>query len=390
MVRRLAHAGVLGGARSAGLAVLLALSIAAVGVAAAPAPPGKPGHAPGSPGSSGASAAAAPVGDSGSAGPASPPTSPPAAQSQSSSPAPSASSTHQPADPTAQEKALSDIQDELLAVYTLYEQASRAASRTKDAQSIEDATRAADLASGAADDARRIADQVEKKYGTSVVGSVMAEVRGVSQGADDVEAMAASAKLELQRKESASTALCGANSTLHARPLCVYYGIYTATLSQVRVKGEPGSTVEPFWGGQSRHRLASVAVPTVGVRLRLPYPVVWYLTKWKQLKFASLDLGVYSAFISPTVSEGGAAVKGSAEPSCSKSNGEFETRLPCQGNASVSPYAAGYFGVTFGKSGIGYVSLMPITVGVGQVGTEGSLRTFSGWTVGLIELHGTL
>lgn len=177
-----------------------------------------------------------------------------------------------------------------------------------------------------------------------------------------------------EEKKRAENSLCGiAASGDGPRSVCLVYGLFAAALSKVRVTGE---------GSEAAQRLTSIAVPFAGVRL---IPQLWFgLNEWG---IVSLDIAGYSAFLSQSVT---ATTPSVTKTSCSRGGGDFEAKLPCEANGQIHPYLGGYVGVTVGRSGLAYVTIIPFTLGLAQVGAVAELRTYYGWSVGAIQLNGNL
>lgn len=210
---------------------------------------------------------------------------------------------------------------------------------------------------------------------------------------DEATAIAEVVDVELRKEgeKRAEGALCGraqgeprTNQPAAPRSMCFFYGIFTASLSRVSVFGESGSTPKsPYWGGETAHQIAAIVVPVAGVRL-IPFH--------DSQGYIALDLGAYSSTFSPRIRtrEGAESSAPEATISCSRAGGEFEKRLPCEGNVTLNPYLAGFIGVTIGRNGLGYLSAIPFTIGFGTLGREATLRGYYGWTVGFAQLHGRL
>jgi len=183
-------------------------------------------------------------------------------------------------------------------------------------------------------------------------------------------------------QKQTSDSLCGALSDgVTPKSVCFVYGLFAASLSFVNVVGE-GSGTGSVFSGQSNHHLTSIAVPFAGIRF---LPQVWAGVKtWG---FISLDIAGYSAFLSQNL---GSASPSAAKVSCSTVGGDFTLRLPCEANAAVEPYLGAYVGVTVGKSGLAYLTLIPFTFGIAQVGIDSGLRGYSGWSVGALQINGNL
>ncbi|HEX5098090.1 MAG TPA: hypothetical protein VFV94_01250, partial [Polyangiaceae bacterium] len=115
---------------------------------------------------------------------------------------------------------------------------------------------------------------------------------------------------------------------------CVFAGAAAASYSLTLGNGRRQ--------GETSHHIVSLVVPTLGVR-------------YSASRFISLDLAAYTAIISPELQVNSTDRKGT---SCSTTGGTFEDSLPCEGNAQLRPYLAGFLGGTVGtgNSSLGLVS----------------------------------
>jgi hypothetical protein len=239
----------------------------------------------------------------------------------------------------------------------------------------EDATEAdtASEAEDAADRVHLVADQVAAQGGD----------KGKKEALDKLEEKARRAVAEKQEieheKKKAEESLCSASSDnpQAVKSLCLVFGLFAASLSVVRVEGEGLPSPSGFYSGQSSHHLTSIAVPFAGAR--------W--VPLKSVGYVSLDVAAYSAFLTQNLNA--STPTGRKEP-CSSTATDFASRLPCEANAPVFPYLGAYLGITVGKSGLAYVTLIPFTLGLAQVGTSTALRGYMGWSVGVIQLNGSL
>lgn len=250
------------------------------------------------------------------------------------------------------------------------------------------------VAAEAAEEQAEALEQSALRLRTTVMDEIAEEVRLSDQVRDALEeaqsaeqdAEAAHTKAsrvvdEKEREDTADEALCGANATQTAsQSTCFFYGLFTASLSRVTIAGEDGTgTGNPYWGGRSARQIGAVAVPTAGARYVPPV-----------LPYISIDAGVFSSFVSPKLQSNEPTSTASPAETCSEKDGEFEARLPCQGNAALNPYAVGYLGVTIGRKNLGFATIMPLTFGLGSLGESRSLKSFYGWTLGVVQINGTL
>jgi hypothetical protein len=183
-------------------------------------------------------------------------------------------------------------------------------------------------------------------------------------------------------KKQAAESLCSAvDDSTSPKAVCLVYGLFAASLSVVSVNGE-GSSSAGFVSGESSHHLTSIAVPFAGIRF---LPQVWFGAKsWGVI---SLDIAGYSAFLTQNL---GATGPAHTKVSCSSTGSDFVARLPCEADAPVIPYVGAYLGITFGQTKLAYVSLIPFTVGLAQVGSTAGLRGYTGWSVGALQINGSL
>jgi hypothetical protein len=230
----------------------------------------------------------------------------------------------------------------------------------------------------------------ESKSQAKAAQAVSDQVQASASATPQQKAAAAKSVTAAQQSvtnKQTSESLCGAvdstatDSAAHPRSVCFVYGLFAASLSFVNVDGE-GSGTGSVFSGQSNHHLASIAVPFAGVRL---LPQVWAgVDNWG---FLSIDISGYSAFLSQNL---GTSSPTSSKAACSSTNSDFAQRLPCEANATVTPYLGAYVGVTVGKSGLAYLTLIPFTFGMAQVGVDSGLHVYSGWSVGALQINGSL
>lgn len=227
--------------------------------------------------------------------------------------------------------------------------------------------------------AKKPAD-AEAALGRAKVGQALLEASPASTPAQRNAAAndVTSATSSLQSAIQADASLCGTSaSTGKASWLCISYGLFAASLSVVQV----GTGVGTGLSGSSNHHLTSVAVPFAAVRV-LPWEGLWGVGG-----YVSLDVALYSAFLTQSL---GAGSPTATKQSCSTAGGDFESKLPCEANASLQPYAGAYVGITVGNSKLAYLTLIPFTTGLAQVGTAPGLQWYSGWSLGVIQLNGNL
>ncbi len=229
---------------------------------------------------------------------------------------------------------------------------------------------------------RVMASTKEEADALKALQDVLKDVDLTARDAQTVYSEAQELESRVRRQEAASDALCGeADGGGEPRRLCFVFGLFTAALSRVVVSGEDGTgALSPYFGGRTSRQLAAAAIPATAARV---VPI-------DSAPYVSIDLGVYSAFLSPRLETASTQSSSTSKTSCSSTAGNFEKNLPCQANAPLNPYAAFYLGATFGKENVGYVSFLPITLGLGTVGDSKKMTSFYGWTLGMVQLNGTL
>jgi hypothetical protein len=112
----------------------------------------------------------------------------------------------------------------------------------------------------------------------------------------------------------------------------------------------------------SHSALMSFAVPYAAFRAT-PYNGTW-------TRFLAWDVLLYSAYISNPPS-------GAAATACTPSPNAIERNLHCESNPTIRPFASLGLAMTIGKDGIGYVSLIPVSIGFAKVGDQGVHPYFS-------------
>jgi hypothetical protein len=298
-------------------------------------------------------------------------------------------------------KAAKDADTELRAAREAYFSALQGAKGVTNAEvtnagkQMEKASTAAEtaaVAAATAEDVAQLLDTRVLKHRTLLAQSIANEARLATelqrideesqQFADDTADVYDEIEKEAAKKtreDEGRDALCGVSGS-ESRKACFYFGVFTAALSRVVVNGEDGtSSANSYWGGKSARQIGAVAVPNAGLR---------WLPLWT---FVSVDFGVYSAFVSPKLEAAqSTSIQGAKGGPCSLRAEDFERDLPCQGNATLTPYAAAYLGITLGRKNLGYATLMPLTLGLGTLDDAKSLKTFFGWTLGVLQLNGTL
>lgn len=236
-----------------------------------------------------------------------------------------------------------------------------------------DATRAAAQALA---NARSASNLDDAKTAAAAVELQAAKVRGqlrivsdpfMLAAAAEADGYEASAKAEVDLRDGAAKAMCGADDHGRRKRMCGTYGIFAAALSYIWTQTD-GS-----WN--SRPRLNSVGVPSVAFRW-LPPKIGWL----------AVDLGGYSAFLTKSLT---ATTPSVDKISCTRSPSDYENRLPCEANTLAYPYLAGYVGLTAGRDGIGFITLSPVTFGIAQLGTSSVLAPYVGVMVGFLQINGT-
>jgi hypothetical protein len=127
--------------------------------------------------------------------------------------------------------------------------------------------------------------------------------------------------------------------------------------------------------GQTGHRIVSLVVPAGGVRMVLS-------------QYLSLDMGLYTAIISPQLQVNDVNTVGTG---CSKHNGAFEDKLPCEGNAVLRPYGAALVALTVGtgSSALGVISL-GLTFGFARTAQDPEAFLFYGLMLGTGGVYSTV
>jgi hypothetical protein len=172
-------------------------------------------------------------------------------------------------------------------------------------------------------------------------------------------------------KTRGQDSMCGLDpDTGNTRRTCFAYGVMSASLSYVFT---PGST------GHGSNQLLSVASPFAAVR--------WLPSPLHAPAFGIDIVGAYSSFLTSTAIQ--RLNPQVTKMPCSSSGSPFDAKLSCQANANEIPYGALYFaGLTVGKKGLSYVQLVPLSIGIGQLGSEQSLRPFLGAMLNVLQISG--
>jgi hypothetical protein len=146
---------------------------------------------------------------------------------------------------------------------------------------------------------------------------------------------------------------------------CFYAGAILASASWV---GTDISGKGALHGGETTHTLISTVIPTAGLRFALE----------KRARVAA-DIGALSMLLSKDLSSS------SSRKGCRITDSDFEKKLPCEGNVSVSPVLAGYVGITIGTEDIGLLSVMYM-MGAARTSLDNSIYFYQGLAVGVISL----
>jgi len=235
------------------------------------------------------------------------------------------------------------------------EVAAQAATQARNADSLEDAESAAKLAMEAAALAELQRSKLPDKTNTSA--------------AIAARTSATLAHRELSLRKGAEETICGKDSKGRPGSTCLSFGVFGAMLSYLWVWNASSFT--------SRPRFADVVVPAVAGR--------WEPWSEQGVGWVALEVGAYTTFLSRSLV---ASSPTTTKMACNQSASEYEKRLPCEANSAVYPYMAGYVGATFGRAGLGYLTIAPLTLGVAQVGSRQALRGYFGTTVGALQING--
>jgi hypothetical protein len=248
-------------------------------------------------------------------------------------------------------------------------EACRARDAAEASRSVDDSKTAASRAEDAARRTRSVAD----KTAIADVQKIAAHAEKCAQAARSIAAS----------KERLAGSLCGLRDDGTPRTTCGVAGVFGATLSQMFWTSPMGA-----YGGSSTQRLASVAVPFAAWRWAPLFerePLEAEDPERLYGGYVAFEIGAYSAFLTKALA---AADPDPTLSSCSRDGGDFERRLPCQANAAIYPYLGTYAAMTAGRSGVGYITISPVTLGLAQVGAEKGLRWFAGWMMGIFQING--
>jgi hypothetical protein len=194
--------------------------------------------------------------------------------------------------------------------------------------------------------------QEAKSHAADAPAADQATAQASAGGAQDALATATktSATSAQQFSTASGNAGCGGKSAF-----CLFGGAFLAGYSLTTGAGDRQ--------GETGHHIVQLALPTAGIR-------------YAALQYASLDLGFYTAIISPQFQVNQVNSSGSG---CATKGGTFENSLPCEGDAPLRPYAALFLGATIGtgSSSLGLVSI-GWTVGGARTDQDPNLFWFSG------------
>src|SRR6185369_7045582 len=115
--------------------------------------------------------------------------------------------------------------------------------------------------------------------------------------------------------------------------------------------------------------------------------VRWLPSPLHAPSFAIDLVGAYSSFLTTTALQ--KANPQVTKMPCSSSGNQFDLHLSCQANANEVPYGAFYvLGFVAGTKGLSYVELVPFSIGIGQLGSDQSLRPFLGAMLNVLQVSG--
>jgi len=172
---------------------------------------------------------------------------------------------------------------------------------------------------------------------------------------------ALSAQLE-QQKADVEDANKGCNGAF----MCLFAGAFLANYSLTSMWLSPRR-------GQSGHHIVALVVPTAGFRIAF-HPNI------------SFDASLYTAILSKDLQVN--TIDGKND-GCRKGGGEFEDRLPCEGNAEARPYGAFNVGFTFGSESLGLIS-PGLTFGIARTTQDPNAKPFIGFLLGLGQVFTTI
>jgi hypothetical protein len=127
--------------------------------------------------------------------------------------------------------------------------------------------------------------------------------------------------------------------------------------------------------GQTGHHIVNLLVPAGGLRFAVRANI-------------SIDLGLYTAIISPEFQPNGISTAGSG---CSNPGNKFNDMLPCEGNTALRPYGALLLGGTVGtsNSSLGIVTA-GFTAGVARTTQDANAFFFYGLMIGTGGIYTTV
>jgi hypothetical protein len=146
---------------------------------------------------------------------------------------------------------------------------------------------------------------------------------------------------------------------------CIFGGAFLAALS-LTLAGSGDDHA-----GQTSHQIASLVVPTIGYR-------------WMLLDDFALDLGTFTTLrtVSTKISTDlAASPDGPVNTACNKNASRFEAALPCEGNATLSPYVAFYLGLSAVATKNLGIAMVGLTAGLAHTNGDTSAHPFYGLLV---------
>jgi len=145
--------------------------------------------------------------------------------------------------------------------------------------------------------------------------------------------------------------------------ICLMGGLFVASASVTSMQSGAFS-------GQTSHSVISFSIPYGGIRLRTPSPF-------------SLDAGVMTGIISKSVTVG------AANTACRNNATEFESKLPCEGNALLYPYGALFLGPSIGSAGFAALSSY-VTLGWARTAVDPEPHLYFGFMLGTLGIERAL
>ncbi len=152
-----------------------------------------------------------------------------------------------------------------------------------------------------------------------------------------------------------------------ASRFCLFGGALVGSYTLTEGKGDRS--------GQTGHHIVNLLVPTGGLRFAARANI-------------SIDLGLYTAIISPEFQPSGIST---ANSGCSNPGSKFNDLLPCEGNTALRPYGAFLLGGTVGtsNSSLGIVTA-GFTAGIARTTQDANAFFFYGLMIGTGGVYTTV